>query len=146
MDSRVRHIAKSMTWRTIATGTTLCVASYFQGGISHSQLGLLAFLDVVVKLLLYYFHERFWFNLEASISPRTRHIIKAFTWRAIAGLTTFVLVVWIFKESQGTLEKAGWIAIVETILKMMFYYGHEEVWYRINLGLDRKQAKKGTND
>ncbi|MEP3388227.1 MAG: DUF2061 domain-containing protein [Reichenbachiella sp.] len=139
MDSRVRHITKSITWRAIATATTLTVAAYIQGGISGSQLGLLAVLDVVIKLLLYYFHERFWFNLKANISPRTRHIIKAFTWRAIAGLTTFILVVWIFNESQGTLEKAGWIAIVETILKMMFYYGHEEVWYRINLGLDNRK-------
>ncbi|MDW3208227.1 MAG: DUF2061 domain-containing protein [Reichenbachiella sp.] len=139
MDSRVRHITKSITWRAIATATTLSVAAYIQGGISGSQLGLLAVLDVVIKLLLYYFHERFWFNLKANISPRIRHIIKAFTWRAIAGLTTFILVVWIFNESQGTLEKAGWIAIVETILKMMFYYGHEEVWYRINLGLDNRK-------
>ncbi|WP_420582541.1 DUF2061 domain-containing protein [Reichenbachiella sp.] len=144
MDSRVRHITKSITWRAIATGTTLSVAAYIQGGISSTQLGLLAVLDVAIKLLLYYFHERFWFNLSANISPRTRHLIKAFTWRAIAGLTTFILVVWIFKEDQGTLEKAGWIAIVETILKMAFYYGHEEIWYRINLGLDNRRDKKST--
>ena len=141
MDSRVRHIAKSITWRIIATGTTLSVAAYIQGGISNSQLGLLAVLDIVVKLLLYYFHERFWFNLNANISPRTRHIIKAFSWRAIAGLTTFILVVLIFKENQGALEKAGWIAVVETILKMTFYYVHEEIWYRINLGLDNRENK-----
>lgn len=142
MDSRVRHIAKSITWRAIATGTTLSVAAYIQGGISNSQLGILAALDVVVKLLLYYFHERFWFNLKANIAPRTRHILKAFSWRAIAGLTTFILVVLIFKESEGTLEKAGWIAAVETVLKMLFYYGHEEVWYRINLGLDNRNNKE----
>lgn len=142
MDSRVRHITKSITWRAIATGTTLSVAAYIQGGVSGSQLGLLAVLDVVIKLVLYYFHERFWFKLNAKISPRTRHIIKAFTWRAIAGLTTFILVVWIFNDNQGALEKAGWIAIVETILKMMFYYGHEEVWYRINLGLDNRKKNQ----
>ncbi len=142
MDSRVRHITKSITWRALATATTLAVAAYIQGGISGSELGLLVFLDVTVKLLLYYLHERYWFNLNVNINSKVRHVIKAFSWRFIAGATTFILVVLIFKEDNGAYEKAGSIALIETVLKMAFYYGHEEAWYRINLGLDQREENK----
>ena len=141
MDSRVRHVAKSITWRIIATGTTIGVAAYIQGVITMGQLGLLAVLDVIIKLIFYYLHERFWYNLKINIDHKIRHVIKAVTWRFIAGATTFALVVLIFNEDQATYEKATWIAVIETILKLLFYYGHEEAWYRINLGLDNRQTK-----
>jgi len=142
MDSRVRHIAKSITWRAIATGTTLGVTAAIHGDISSKQLGILAFLDITVKLLLYYLHERFWFKSKLNISTRSRHVVKAFSWRFIAGATTFILVVLIFKQEQEAMKNAGMIAVVETILKMLFYYGHEEAWYRINLGLDNREKNR----
>lgn len=142
MDSRVRHIAKAITWRIIASATTLGVAAYIQGAISGRELGLLAFLDITVKLSFYYLHERFWYNLNLNIKTKIRHIIKAFSWRFIAGSTTVILVVLIFNEEQGAYEKAGSIALIETVLKMIFYYGHEEVWYKINLGLDQREKNR----
>lgn len=141
MDSRVRHITKSITWRTIATGTTLGVTAAIHGNISSKELGLLAVLDITVKLLLYYLHERYWFNSKLNISTRVRHVVKAFSWRFIAGITTFILVILIFQKEQEAMQNAGMIAIVETVLKMLFYYGHEEAWYRINLGLDNRKKR-----
>lgn len=71
-----------------------------------------------------------------------RHIAKAITWRVIASGTTFILALLLFGGHDEALEKATWIALVESVLKMAFYYGHEEVWYRINLGLDDRQDNK----
>lgn len=142
MDSRVRHVAKSITWRAIATGTTVGVTAVVHGGISSGELGLLVFLDVSVKLLLYYLHERFWFKSKFNLNTRVRHVIKAFSWRFIAGATTFVLVVLIFREQQEAMKNASMVTIVETVLKMLFYYGHEEAWYRINLGLDNRKKNQ----
>ena len=70
-----------------------------------------------------------------------RHIAKAVTWRVIASGTTFILALLLFGGHKDALEKATWIALIESVLKMMFYYGHEEIWYRINLGLDNRQKE-----
>ncbi|PIB37124.1 hypothetical protein BFP72_17790 [Reichenbachiella sp. 5M10] len=147
MDSRVRHIAKSITWRIIATGTTLLVAGYIQDEKEDAlpTFSLLAFFDVTVKMLMYYLHERFWFNLKIEINSKLRHVIKAFSWRIIASLTTLVLVVILFRDQPNPVEKGITIAGIEFFLKMLFYYGHEEAWYRINLGLDNREKNKGTS-
>ncbi|MGL1888346.1 MAG: DUF2061 domain-containing protein [Reichenbachiella sp.] len=140
MDSRVRHLAKSITWRIIATTTTLSVAAIVQDEQEDAlpTFSILAFFDVTIKMLLYYLHERFWFNLSVSFNHRTRHILKAFSWRVIASLTTLVLVVVLFRDQENAFEKGVIIASVEFFVKMIFYYGHEEAWYRINLGLDER--------
>ena len=57
---------------------------------------------------------------------RKRHICKALTWRGIATATTLSLSYCFTQDIQ----KAGSIALVDTILKFLFYYGHERVWYK----------------
>lgn len=143
MDSRVRHIAKTITWRIIATGTTLSVAAFIQDKQENAlpKFGMLAFLDVVLKMIFYYLHERFWFNLDISWNHKVRHVVKAFSWRIIASLTTFVIVIILFGGQEDALEKGALIAVFEFFIKMAFYYGHEEAWYRINLGLDNREKK-----
>lgn len=51
-------------------------------------------------------------------------ILKTFSWRIIATLTTFVLA-WIF---TGNVETAFKIGGVEFFAKMIFYYLHERGW------------------
>ena len=106
MDSRVRHIAKSIT---------------------------------SVKMVIYYFHERVWFKVSTKLNTKMRHVAKAFTWRVIASATTFGLALLLFSGHDNAMEKATYIALIESVLKMIFYYGHEEAWYRINLGLDNRE-------
>ena len=57
---------------------------------------------------------------------RKRHICKALTWRGIATTTTLSLSYFFTQD----IKTAGSIAIVDTILKFLFYYGHERVWYK----------------
>ena len=58
--SKLRHIAKTITWRIIASLTTFALAYLFFGDISKAT-GLMA-VEIVLKMALYYFHERVWFK------------------------------------------------------------------------------------
>lgn len=55
-----RHIVKSVSWRIIASLTTVLVSYGFTGSISIG-LGIGA-IEFFLKLALYYAHERFWFK------------------------------------------------------------------------------------
>ena len=58
--SRIRHIAKTITWRIIASLTTFILAFIFTQDITKS-LWLMG-TEMVLKLLLYYYHERVWYK------------------------------------------------------------------------------------
>ncbi len=68
-----------------------------------------------------------------------RHIAKTITWRVLASLTTFIIALIFFREDPDATQKATGVAIVEAILKMVFYYLHERVWYRSSFGLVKKE-------
>ena len=57
-DSRTRSFLKGISWRVIASGTTMSIA-YFLTGDMHIVMATGA-IDVVLKLLFYYGHERAW--------------------------------------------------------------------------------------
>ena len=57
-ESHLRSLLKGLTWRVIATATIVALAWWKTGDISFAlELGALEF---VIKLLLYYGHERAW--------------------------------------------------------------------------------------
>lgn len=57
-DHKLRSIIKTVTWRIIATGTTAGLVYLFTGELTLAmEVGL---LEVVLKLLFYYLHERGW--------------------------------------------------------------------------------------
>ena len=58
--SKIRHLAKAVTWRIIASITTTIIAFYF--GLPAKAIGLVFFADLIIKFILYYVHERIWFN------------------------------------------------------------------------------------
>lgn len=95
-------------------------------------------------MFLYYLHERLWFNVKMGVKKngddsKKRHLAKTFTWRFVGTLDTMILA-WIISGSPTTGVQIG---IAEVITKMIFYYLHERVWYRIDFGLPaRKEEKK----
>ena len=82
-------------------------------------------------------HERLWFNSSITDSNK-RHILKTLTWRGIGTLDT-VLFGWLITGNPFTGLKIGGI---ETVSKMLLYFGHEKFWYKINYGLDRLIREK----
>lgn len=61
-----------------------------------------------------------------------RHIAKTVTWRILASGTTYLLAILFFKDDPDASEKAAGVAVIESALKMTFYYFHERIWYKIN--------------
>ena len=139
--TRIRHIAKAVTWRVVASATTFLLAYFiFKDDPNASEKAtLVAIIEGGLKLVFYYCHERFWFNFKAEAS-RKRHAIKSITWRAIATLTTLVITILVFGEDPNAAQKAGAVALAEIFLKMLIYYLHEEAWYQVNFGLDREES------
>ncbi|GGD41132.1 DUF2061 domain-containing protein [Muriicola marianensis] len=130
-----RHLAKTITWRIVGTLDTIVLSWIITGNpLTGLKIGA---AEVITKMLLYYLHERVWFNIGIKES-RKRHIYKTFTWRAIGTLDT-ILLSWFISGNPLTGLQIG---VAEVITKMILYYFHERTWYRINFGLDRRRERK----
>ena len=57
-DSRRRSIAKGVSWRVIASGTTMTFVYIFTGSVE--TMAGVGILDMLAKLTFYYGHERAW--------------------------------------------------------------------------------------
>lgn len=64
--SAKRHLAKTLTWRVLATTDTFIITyllSKFFGIEQAVEVATgVASLEVVTKMILYYWHERLWYN------------------------------------------------------------------------------------
>jgi uncharacterized membrane protein len=130
-----RHLAKTISYRLLGTLDTIVLSLFISNDLSIAfKIG---FTELFTKMILYYFHERLWFHSKMSDSNK-RHIFKTFTWRAIGTIDTIVLS-WIITGNPLTGLKIGGL---EVITKMVLYFLHEKLWYRINFGLDKRNKRK----
>ena len=68
--SQKRHLAKTFTWRLIATGTTIILAWIISGD---PMIGLqVGGWEFFIKMLLYYMHERAWYKINFGVASRIR--------------------------------------------------------------------------
>lgn len=126
-----RHLAKTITWRILGTIDTIVLSWFILGDFSMAfKIGG---FELITKMLLYYFHERLWFKSKI-IESNKRHIFKTFSWRAIGTVDTIILS-WIISGNPLAGLKIGG---AEVGTKMILYYLHEKLWYRINFGLDKR--------
>lgn len=58
MEKHVRSFAKAISWRIVATLTTMLLVFAFTGSLIIS--GGVGIAELVVKILVYYLHERIW--------------------------------------------------------------------------------------
>ena len=58
METHKRTLAKTITFRIIATITTVILVLTFTG--DYALAGIIGVLDVISKLVIYYLHERVW--------------------------------------------------------------------------------------
>ncbi len=62
MDSSQKlHLLKAVTWRIIASITTALIALSF--GLPQKAVAGVFVADLIIKFILYYGHERAWYNL-----------------------------------------------------------------------------------
>jgi uncharacterized membrane protein len=137
LKSHKRHIAKAITWRIVGTVDTILLGWFLTGefmtGIS------IGGAELLTKLILYYFHERIWYNLRvfSDQSSRVRHMLKTITWRFVGTIDT-VFLGWLI---SGSAEVGLSIGGLELFTKMLLYYLHERVWYRSDFGLKHERKK-----
>lgn len=62
MESRKRSVLKSISWRVIASLTTLALV--FFATREWTIAGGVALIEVFVKMAFYYLHERIWLKIK----------------------------------------------------------------------------------
>ena len=130
-----RHLAKTLSWRIIGSLDTFLLS-----WLISSDMGVgvkISAIELITKMTLYYFHERVWFKSKIKTTNK-RHILKTISWRSIGTLDSFLLG-WLISGNPLMGLKIGGS---EILTKMLLYYGHEKLWYRINFGLNKRNRGK----
>jgi uncharacterized membrane protein len=68
--SKIRHIAKAITWRFIASLTTFLLALFFfqdHPNALKNATGV-AVAESALKMILYYLHERAWYKSNFGVN------------------------------------------------------------------------------
>lgn len=70
--SQKRHLAKTITWRVIASFTTFVIAYFFfrDDPLATEKATGVALTESVIKMGLYYFHERLWYKSNFGLKSR----------------------------------------------------------------------------
>jgi len=71
---------------------------------------------------------------DKKIVSYKRHVMKTITWRLI-GTTDTILIGWIISGDPLIGIKIG---SVEVISKMVLYFIHERLWYKLDFGVIKK--------
>jgi len=69
------------------------------------------------------------------IINRLRHLLKTITWRLVGTVDTIMLG-WLV---SGDPKIGLTIGSMELVTKMLLYYAHERVWYRIDFGVKHRE-------
>lgn len=66
-----RSVAKAISWRTVGTLDTIIVSYFITGNlVMAASIGT---IEVITKMILYYFHERVWNKLKFGIVKPTEN-------------------------------------------------------------------------
>jgi uncharacterized membrane protein len=134
-ESHLRSILKGVTWRILATSDTILVVlaiTCFYGECTLKNAIEIGLIEFVLKLVIYYIHERLWQKVfkDGIITTRTT-LYKTIVWRIIATTITFIISGSVLKAFD---EIALFIALVELFTKFMLYYLHERIWLKLPIG------------
>ncbi len=146
--SHIRSLLKGISWRVIATLTTVSIVygvTCAYGECRLSDAFKVGGAEFVLKLLIYYLHERIWqraLDNDGNWSDKNR-LYKTITWRITASTTTFLLTYYILGlgevHDSGIIgRQASIIMMFEVISKLILYYYHDILWGKIKFGRVRK--------
>lgn len=69
IESRKRHLFKTVSWRTLGTLDTIILSWIITGNpLTGIKIGI---VEVITKMLLYYLHERVWYNSNFGLGTRS---------------------------------------------------------------------------
>jgi len=137
--SHLRSILKGISWRIIATADTALIVltiTCMMGDCSIENAIKISVSEFLIKLGIYYFHERIWLKYLGRQAKSTKELLsKTISWRILATTTTFIISGIVLKSFT---EIALFIALAELITKLILYYAHEKIWLNLPLGKIRK--------
>jgi len=70
---------------------------------------------------------------------KARSILKSFSWRIVASLTTVLLVYLVTGSLEGALTVGG----IEVVVKMIVYFFHERAWDAVPFGIVSESGPEG---
>lgn len=71
-EKKYRSILKALSWRITATITTTLIALFVTGHVAAAiKIGG---IEVVIKILLYYVHERIWLASKFGLNKKDNHL------------------------------------------------------------------------
>lgn len=76
--TRKRHLAKTLTWRIIASATTFVLALLFfsdDPNATKKATGI-AIAESIIKMIFYYFHERAWYRSKWGVKKQNNEVVK----------------------------------------------------------------------
>jgi len=142
-ESHLRSLIKGISWRVIATTDTILIVLLITclfGECSIENALKIGASEFLLKLLIYYIHERVWQKFRSSDGITKRQTLyKTIVWRILATTTTFLISGAIL---NGFDEIALFIALTELITKFALYYFHERLWVKLPLGRIRNFVYK----
>ena len=133
--SHIRSILKGISWRIVATVDTVLVVllvTCLSDNCSLENAIKIGFYEFLLKLLIFYVHERMWLTILSKQAKSNREILsKTISWRILATSTTFIIsgiILDVFDEIVLN------IALIELVTKFLLYYAHERIWLKLPLG------------
>ncbi|WP_298417990.1 DUF2061 domain-containing protein [uncultured Kordia sp.] len=133
--SHIRSVLKGISWRIIATMDTILVVlaiTCLLGECSLENAIKIGAFEFLLKLAIYYVHERSWLKILGKQATETKEILyKTISWRIIATTATFIISGIILDAFD---EVALYIALTESFTKFILYYFHEKIWLKLPLG------------
>ena len=142
-ESHIRSLLKGISWRVIATTDTVLVALLITclfGQCSLENALKIGAAEFLLKLIVYYVHERIWQRFQNGVDvSKLQTIYKSISWRVLATSMTFVISGAVLDSFN---EVALFIALTELFTKFVLYYFHERLWLRIPLGRIRNYFLK----
>lgn len=141
-ESHARSLLKGIVWRIIATLDTILLVLVFTclyDRCSTEDAFTIATIDFIIKLVIYYIHERLWQKRRKATVSKRETLYKSISWRIIATGILFVISGIILESYNGIVL---FIALAELITKFVLYYFHERLWLRLPLGYVRNRIFK----
>ncbi len=141
-ESHIRSLLKGISWRFFATTDLVLVVllvTCLYGACSIENALKIGAIEFVIKLGVYYLHERIWQKYKTGKVSKKQTIYKTISWRIVATTITFIISGAILKSFN---EIALFIALTELITKFTLYYYHERLWLRLPLGRIRNLVRK----
>lgn len=138
-ESHIRSLIKGISWRIIATTDTVLIVlliTCLTGNCSIDHAIKIGLAEFLLKLAVYYFHERIWqFALKDGMLSQKVTLYKTISWRVLASAMTFFISGVVLNAFD---EIALYIALTESVTKFILYYVHERLWVQLPLGRIRK--------